>query len=529
MNDPDLKAICERFRQFIFRARAQLNLAEIQRKMDILCKIFISVFQIALIFVVGFYLIMLAEMVLSEQEGITILPFDTSGMGEDCSGKAVSDRLSMEILEIKEIREYKQNLINLSMNTTKKDIDGTPFMYPARAPLIMFGLNEAAEKNTQGTALKYAELTQSIFLKTQNMERSFSDLGNVAVGSASLSFGQMLWMLRSMAGRSDRSISGSVEFYGRNISIVAVMDEKGSKNGAKIWERTLQADNGTQSREEKVPSLVRDLAYNIFYDLQSNSQGGSLDNNWLSFEYLTEGWNAYRYYNLTGNTSYLDTAEEMMKRAFKEDPNSIESAQLMAILQSSYQEIGDFDRAMNLMDIATQMPILSADAWFNKGVLLSAEWAFSDANDAFNHAIKVDPNNKMYWVAKSYVLNKLGNENALVAADEALNLDPGYADAWHERGIALYQAGDYDNSSDAYKKAITLDGGLWWYYYDYAILLMTMGQSRDCNSCYNEAIKNLNIALELNLSYADRNDIYKLKEITTNESMSIPSNDTDGV
>ncbi|HNX09614.1 MAG TPA: hypothetical protein PKL29_05825, partial [Methanothrix sp.] len=69
----------------------------------------------------------------------------------------------------------------------------------------------------------------------------------------------------------------------------------------------------------------------------------------------------------------------------------------------------------------------------------------------------------------------------------------------------------------------------WWYYYDYAILLMTMGQSRDCNSCYNEAIKNLDIALELNLSYADRNDIYKLKEIITNESMSIPSNDTDGI
>jgi len=463
-------------------------------------------------------------MVLSEHEGITILPFDTSGMGDDCSGKAVSDRLSMEILEIKEIREYKQNIINLSMNTTKKDIDETPSMYPARASLIMFGLNEAAEKNTQGTPLKYAEFT----LKTQNMEKSFSDLGNVAVGSASLSFGQMLWMLRSMAGRSDRSISGSVEFYGRNISIVAVMDEKGSKNGAKIWERTLQADNGIQSREEKVPSLVRDLAYNIFYDLQSNSQGGSLDNNWLSFEYLTEGWNAYRYYNLTGNTSYLDTAEEMMKCAFKEDPNSIESAQLMAILQSSYQEIGDFDRAMNLMDIATQMPILSADAWFNKGVSLSAKGAWSDANYAFDKATKIDPDNKMYWVAKSYVLNKLGNENAQAAADRAINLDPDYADAWHERGIALYQAGNYDNSSEAYKRAIALDGGLWWYYYDYAILLEAMGLSRGCDSCYADAIKNLDVALKFNLNNADRNDIYQFKEKITNESLPIPSNDADG-
>ncbi|HNX09753.1 MAG TPA: hypothetical protein PKL29_06525, partial [Methanothrix sp.] len=112
MNDPDLKAVCERFRQSISRARAQLNLAEIQEKIDTICKIFTSLFQILLIFVVGFYLIMLANMVLSEHEGITILPFDTSGMGDDCSGKAVSDRLSMEILEIKEIREYKQNIIN---------------------------------------------------------------------------------------------------------------------------------------------------------------------------------------------------------------------------------------------------------------------------------------------------------------------------------------------------------------------------------------------------------------------------------
>lgn len=521
MGDSDLKAVCERFRQSIFGTRAHLDLAEIQEKADILCKIFMSVFQIALILFVGFYLIMLAEMVLSEHEGLTILPFDTSGMGDGCSGKAVSDRLSMEMLEIKEIREYKQNLINSSMNSTKKDI--------FEKPLTMLGLNKDNEENTQRTPLKYAELTQSIFLKTQNMEKSFSDLGNVAVGSASLSFGQMLWMLRSIAGRSDRSISGSVEIFGRNISIVAVMDEKSSKNGARIWERTLHVDNGTQPIEEIVPSLIKDLAYNIFYDLQSNSQGGSLDNNWLSFEYLTEGWNAYRYYNLTGNTSYLGTAEEMMKCALKQDPNCIESAQLMAILQSSYQEIGDYDRATNLMDIATQIPILSADAWFNKGVSLSATGKWGEAYYAFDHATNLDPHNKIYWVAKSYVLNKLGNENALAAANKALELDPDYADAWHERGIALYTAGDLENSSDAYKKAIALDGGLWWYYYDYALLLEFMGQSRDCDSCYAEAIKNLDIALKFNLSDSDRNDINQFKERIINESMSIPSNEIDGI
>lgn len=476
--------------QIISRTKVHLDLNIIQKNVDLISKIFLSIFQIFLILIVGTYMVMLANFILTGQEGITILPFDTSGMGKDCSGKAVADRLSMEMRRIGDIHEHKQMLINSSEIIAQRNITIT------------------------GTPFQPAQLIPPIVSKSQTMDKGLSEMGNVVVGPASVSLGQLLLILRSITGKSDKSITGSVEKYGSNISIVALMEDKNSRKGTLAWEMTLPLSDDNSSIEEKVPILTRDLAYNIVHDIGSwnDSQAIVLHKSWVSFKYLTEGWNAYIEYDITGDISDLERATDMIKKVIQVDPDYPELAQLFLIVRFAYQAMGDGNEE-RLLDLATRIPVLSGDVWYNKGVSFYYQEMWSDAADAFGRATEIDPNNKLYWASKSFVLNKNGTyEEALQAAEVAIKLDPSYADAWHEKGIALYYLGDYHNSSQAHKKSITLDGKIWWYYHDYAILLWGMGNSGSCDGCYAEAVERLDTALRLDLTDDEKDAIIKLKE-----------------
>ena len=48
-------------------------------------------------------------------------------------------------------------------------------------------------------------------------------------------------------------------------------------------------------------------------------------------------------------------------------------------------------------------------------------------------------------------------DEAIKAYDEAIRLDPKYADAWNNKGTALNNQGKYDEAIKAYDEAIRLD------------------------------------------------------------------------
>lgn len=490
----NLKRVSNWIWQLLPRVRAHLDLGEIQKNLDLTAKICFSIFQIILIVLVVIFLAALANFIFSWQDGITIMPFDTSGMGEECSGKAVADRLGLELQRIKSIHAYKEMIINSSKNATRGNIEGTPFKSPQFIPPIIS--NE------------------------QTMEKSLSEIGTVDAGPASISIGQLLLMLRSITERSASSITGSMEVYGSNISIVASMEEKGSKKGTLAWERTMSIENSDSSKEEMVPYLINDLAYKIFYDIKNDTKSVGSSRSWISFKYSTEGWNAYWDYNVTNDASYLNIAEEMMRKSLKEDPRNIESAQLLATLQGAYQEMGNRGKLDNLTDMATEITVLSGDAWYNKGLYATYAGHWMKAAEAFDNAIKTDPKNKLYWVSKSFALNKLTEEESLNSAEEALNsaeeairLDPNYADAWHEKANALYNLGNYADSIEAHQRSIDLDSSIWWYYYDYALPLWQMSVEDGCEECYEDAIVALDNALSLGPDEGGREDIESLMNL----------------
>jgi tetratricopeptide (TPR) repeat protein len=64
------------------------------------------------------------------------------------------------------------------------------------------------------------------------------------------------------------------------------------------------------------------------------------------------------------------------------------------------------------------------------------------------------------WNNKGYILYKMGRYNeATDAYTQAVTIDPSYVKGWINKGNALTQAGRFQEAADAFNKALTLDPG----------------------------------------------------------------------
>ncbi len=80
-------------------------------------------------------------------------------------------------------------------------------------------------------------------------------------------------------------------------------------------------------------------------------------------------------------------------------------------------------------------------------------------------------------------------DEAVQAYDEAIKLDPEYASAWHNKGTALYYLGRYDEAILACDKAIRLDpeDASAWNNTGYA--LKRLGRTTEANAAFAKALE----------------------------------------
>ncbi len=85
---------------------------------------------------------------------------------------------------------------------------------------------------------------------------------------------------------------------------------------------------------------------------------------------------------------------------------------------------------------------------------------------AFDKAIELKPGHADAWYNKGVALGKLNQyEEAIKAFDKAIELKPDRADAWSNKGIALGKPNQYEEAIKAFDKAIELkpDQAYAWY------------------------------------------------------------------
>jgi tetratricopeptide (TPR) repeat protein len=126
--------------------------------------------------------------------------------------------------------------------------------------------------------------------------------------------------------------------------------------------------------------------------------------------------------------------------------------------------------------------------WNNKGVALKNLGKYDEAIEAFDRAIRLDPNDAPTWSYKGNAFNSQGKyDEAIKAYDEAIRLDPNYTDAWYNKGSALGRQGKYDEAIKCLDEAIRLDPNRASAWYNKGTALKLLGETSESNAAYAKA------------------------------------------
>ena len=98
--------------------------------------------------------------------------------------------------------------------------------------------------------------------------------------------------------------------------------------------------------------------------------------------------------------------------------------------------------------------LTSADEAFNRGVDYREQGDHENAIEAFDAAIRLDPQYALAYYNRGWTYIKMGQyEEAIQDFDEAIRLGPQYADLYNNRGIAYELLGKQELADRDYAKA----------------------------------------------------------------------------
>lgn len=96
--------------------------------------------------------------------------------------------------------------------------------------------------------------------------------------------------------------------------------------------------------------------------------------------------------------------------------------------------------------------------WVSKGKEYTGAEQYTEAIDAFNEALRYDPEMSVAWILIGNSYFELGNLSAQIEAYEhATTLDPASHDAWFNLGNALCENKRFEDGLEAFHKAIELN------------------------------------------------------------------------
>ena len=100
----------------------------------------------------------------------------------------------------------------------------------------------------------------------------------------------------------------------------------------------------------------------------------------------------------------------------------------------------------------------SSVEWYNEGVGFIDEGNNEKALEAFNEAIKLDPEDAEAWNNKGLVLGYIGKyEEAQECFEKALTIDPELTNAWNNNGSALLYVGRYEEAIESFNRTLEID------------------------------------------------------------------------
>jgi len=157
------------------------------------------------------------------------------------------------------------------------------------------------------------------------------------------------------------------------------------------------------------------------------------------------------------------TAREIIPRSTRssiawQDPGAVDSIQ---VFPSDIRPLMDWpSRELAFQQIEQEIRIAVEKHWLARGNYLR-DYIDDDeeALVAYDEALRLNPSVRGSWYGKTHVLNELERyHEALRACDEALRIDPRYFWAWFNKGHALVGLNRYEEALQAYDEALRVSG-----------------------------------------------------------------------
>ena len=176
---------------------------------------------------------------------------------------------------------------------------------------------------------------------------------------------------------------------------------------------------------------------------------------------------------------------------------------------NSYDNKGEYDRAIQDYDKAIELNPNDAEAYNNRGVAYENKEEYDRAIQDFDKAIELNPNDAEAYRNRGIAYeHKEEHDRAIQDFDKAIELDPNDAEAYRDRGIAYEHKEEFDRAIKDYDKAIELNPK---YIEAYNNRGIAYGNKKE----YDRAIQDFDKATELNpndtIAYYNRGIVYERK------------------
>ena len=148
-------------------------------------------------------------------------------------------------------------------------------------------------------------------------------------------------------------------------------------------------------------------------------------------------------------------------------------------------------RPPGIKPLISPNPKSKGNLWLRKGDIHLRQGRYAEAIDAYEKAIELDPRYAKAWNNKGLALDNLSKlDESIQVFEKAVEINPRYAEAWYNKGAVLDDQGKYDEAIKAYNKAIELKPNYVAAINSKGFALMEFGK-------YDESIKEYDKAIEI--------------------------------
>jgi TolA-binding protein len=140
--------------------------------------------------------------------------------------------------------------------------------------------------------------------------------------------------------------------------------------------------------------------------------------------------------------------------------------------------------------LKTNIKELIAITLYELGASVGMQGKNEDALKCFNEAITVNPNFAEAWYNKGVALGNLEKyEEALKCFEKAIAINPNYAGAWHNKGVELGNLEKYEEALKCFEKAIEINPNFANAWSNKGMALKFSGKVAEAEKCFAEAKK----------------------------------------